>query len=135
MESRDDQTPAATLRRLIIGFQVSQAIHVAATLGIADRLADRERSADELASESGAHPDALYRLLRALAAAGVLHECEGRRFSLTPVGACLRRDAPDSLAGWAAFVGRPYVAAGWSHLLHAVQTEGSPASCRTSTCS
>jgi hypothetical protein len=43
---REDD-PAETLRRLTIGYQVSQAVHVAATLGIADLLADASRPVDE----------------------------------------------------------------------------------------
>ncbi len=34
---RTDERPSAVLVRMINGFHVSQAIHVAATLGIADR--------------------------------------------------------------------------------------------------
>jgi len=34
-----DDSPAAALRRLVNGYQAAQAIHVAATLGIADLLA------------------------------------------------------------------------------------------------
>jgi hypothetical protein len=41
---------------------------------------------------------------------------------LTPVGEGLRTDAPDSLAGWASFIGRPYYWGAWSSLLHSVQT-------------
>ena len=110
------------LRRLIDGYQVSQAIHVAATLGIADLLKDGPRTSDELAAEAGADPGVLYRLLRALAAAGVFHEEDGRRFSLTELGKGLRSDAPEPLAGWAAFIGRPYYWQAWGHLLHSVRT-------------
>ena len=38
--------------------------------------------------------NALYWLLRALAAVGVFSEEPGRRFALTPLGECLRADAP-----------------------------------------
>jgi O-methyltransferase/methyltransferase family protein len=114
--------PAETLRRLTNGYQSSQAVHVAATLGIADLLADGPRASDELASATGSHPDALYRLLRALASVGVLQEESGRTFSLTEVGDCLRRDSPESLAGWATFVGRPYYWNAWAHLLDSVRT-------------
>lgn len=48
--------PATTLRLLVQGYQVSQAIHVAATLGIADRLAGGSRSSDELAAVTVATP-------------------------------------------------------------------------------
>jgi precorrin-6B methylase 2 len=117
-----DDSPSATLRRLVNGYQASQAIHVAATLGVADHLVDGPRTSDELAAAVGAHADSLYRLLRALAAVGVLHEDDGRRFALTPVGECLRADADEPVGGWAAFVGRPYVWRAWDGLLDAVRT-------------
>src|SRR5687767_5859688 len=85
-----EEPPAAALRRLVNGYQVSQAIHVAAVLGIADQLAGGPKSSDELASATQSHPDALYRLLRALASVGVFREEPGRRFGLTPLGECLR---------------------------------------------
>jgi Dimerisation domain len=50
--------------RMTNGYQVSQAIHVAATLGIADLLEDGPKSADELAEATGTHALTLYRLLR-----------------------------------------------------------------------
>jgi hypothetical protein len=43
-----DGSPRETLRRLTNGFQVSQAIHVAASLGLADLLRDGPRSVDDL---------------------------------------------------------------------------------------
>jgi hypothetical protein len=110
------------LRRLINGYQVSQAIYVAATLGIADLLKDDSRTSDELAVATETDPPTLYRLLRALAAVGVLHEEDGRRFSLTPVGEQLRSDHPRSVLGWAAFIGRLYHWEAWGHLLESVRT-------------
>jgi hypothetical protein len=117
-----DPDSANTLRRMVEGYQVSQAIHVAATLGIADLLADTRRTSDELAAATGTHPPTLYRLLRALASLGLLHELEGHRFELAALGQPLRSDVPDSVAGWAAFVGRPYYWQAWSGLLHSVRT-------------
>ena len=110
------------LRRLGIGFQVSQAIHVAAMLGVGDLLADGPRTSEELAAASGAHEDSLYRLLRALATLGVLHEDPGRRFSLTPLGEPLRTDVEGSMAGWAKYMGRPYFWQAWTALEHSVRT-------------
>jgi predicted O-methyltransferase YrrM len=119
--------PAASqLLRIVIGYQLSQALHVAATLEIADRLREGPRSADDLARPCGAHPRALYRLLRALAAAGVLREEEGERFALTPLGEPLRSDHPASLAAWAVLIGRPYQWQSWGHLLHGVRTGETP---------
>jgi len=112
----------AELVRMITEYRVSQAIHVAAALGIADLLADGPRTSDELADSAGAHRDALYRLLRALASVGVFREEDSRRFALTPVGEYLRTDVPGSLHGRAAFIGRPYFWQAWGHLLHSVRT-------------
>jgi hypothetical protein len=116
------QRPAAALRRLVNGYQISQAIHVAATLRLADLLAAGPRTSDELAIETESHAPSLYRLLRALASVGVVDEGDERRFSLTAVGACLRSDAPEPVGGWAAFVGRPYHWQAWGDLLHSVRT-------------
>ena len=116
------ERPELELLRLVNGFQVSQAIHVAATLGIADLLAGGPRTSDELARETASNPEALYRLLRALAAAGVFSEEEGRRFALTELGEGLRSDAPGSLAGWAAYFVGPASWRAWGALLHSVRT-------------
>src|SRR5690242_3320612 len=114
--------PRLTLLGLINGFQITQAIRVAATLRVADHLNDGARSVGELSALTKSHPDSLYRLLRALAAAGVFHEEEGRRFALTPMGDCLRTDSARPLEAWAELVGSPYVWQAWGHLLHSVRT-------------
>jgi len=117
-----DETPAAALMRLVNGYQVSQAIAVAAELGLADLLADGPRTADELAASAGAHPGALYRLLRALAAVGVFREASGRSFALTPMAECLRAAAADSVGPWARLVARPYLRRAWDGLEHSIRT-------------
>ena len=119
----DQREPAAVaLRRLANGYQISQALHVAVTLGIPDLLGDAPRGSDDLAAETGAHPGSLYRLLRALAAVGVLREDEERTFTLTELGEGLRTDAPEGIGGWIAFVGRPSHWQAWGDLLHSVRT-------------
>jgi len=107
------------LLALINGYQVSQALYVAATLGIADRLAGGPLRPEELGVD--ADPDALRRLLRALAAAGVVREADGR-YALTESGEGLRSDVEGSVAGWAAFIGRPYYWNAWAGLLDSVRT-------------
>lgn len=118
----DARTAAFELIRMVNEYRVSQAISVAAMLGIADHIKDGKRSAAELAGLTDTHPRALYRLLRALAAVGIFHEDKDGRFSLTPLGGALRSDAEHSAAPWATFVGRPYYRQAWSELLHSVQT-------------
>lgn len=118
----DAQRPAATLRRLVNGYQISQAIHVAAVLGIADLLRDGPESAERLAEATSTDAPTLVRLLRALASVGVLHERDDGTFALTDVGTCLRSDAPEPLVGWAAFIGAGSYRAAWGGLLDSVRT-------------
>ena len=117
------EPPASlVLRRMIDGYQLSQALYVVATLGVADLLVGGPRTSTELAEEVGAHPVALYRVLRALASVGVFHELDGAWFTLTSLGDCLRSDAPEPVGAWAAFVGRSYRWQAWAHLLDSVRT-------------
>ena len=104
--------------RLINGYQVSQAIHVAATLGIADELADGPRAVGDLASVTATHAGALHRLLRALAAVDVVREEHDGTFALTDLGEALRGPAES----WAAYIGRPTHWTAWGQLLHSVRT-------------
>jgi hypothetical protein len=114
--------PQVELRQLVNGYQVTQAIHVIVELGIPDLLADGPRTTADLAHAVNANQDALYRVLRALAAKGVVQELANRRFELAPMGELLRSDAPQTLAPWAAFVGAAAAWQAWSNLSHSVQT-------------
>ena len=66
-----EPSPPDQVARLASGYWHTQAIYVAAKLGIADLLTDGPRSVAELAGATHAHPHALYRLLRALASLGI----------------------------------------------------------------
>lgn len=113
----------AELRRLVNGFQVSQALHVAAVLGISDALAEQPQTVEELAATLGAHERSLHRLMRALLSVGIYRrDPDDERFSNTELGEALRSDAPRSLVGWAALVGRPYYWQAWAGLLDSVRT-------------
>ena len=81
--------PAVALRHMLLGYRLSQAIYVAAKLGLADMLKDGPKGSDVLATTVGAHPDALHRLLRVLASVGILAQADQSRFTLTPPGAFL----------------------------------------------
>ena len=122
-ESPMPRDARAELLRLINGFQASQAIHVAATLAIADLLRSGPRTSVDLAAETKTHPDALFRLMRTLAAIGVFRE-DGDRFALTPLGEFLRSDVAGTHAPMAAFIGRSNYWQAWGDLLHAVRTGG-----------
>jgi SAM-dependent methyltransferase len=114
--------PSQAILQMLTGKWIAQAISVAATLGIADFLRDGPQGIEHLAKATSAHADSLYRLLRALASVGIFAETDGGRFALTPLGQCLRSDAPDSVRNWARLYGIPLSWRSWGELLHSVKT-------------
>src|SRR5437763_11529717 len=113
---------SAQLTQIIFGFMVAQAISTAAKFGVADQLKDGPKNADEIAQAVGAHPRALYRLLRALASVGIFSEDADGRFHLTPLAEPLRSDAPDSMRAFAIYMGADWHWRVWSELLYSAQT-------------
>jgi hypothetical protein len=105
------------------GCLTTQLLYVAATLGVADALVDGPQTAGAVAAAVGAEPAALQRVLRGLAAEGVLDEQPAGRFALTALGACLRQDTPGSLHGAIVARGDLYVRAA-AGLLEAVRAGG-----------
>lgn len=100
-------------------FWVCRALHVMAVLGLADILTDGPLPIVELATRTATRPESLYRVLRLLAAHGILTEPEPRHFGLTPLGDCLRSDVPGS-ARWTFIDDRLPLAS--AELLHSVHT-------------
>jgi hypothetical protein len=90
--------PEALMWSLQRGAMAAQALRVVAELGIADALAAGPRPADELAG--AADPDAVQRVLRALASDGVFEEVEPGVFRNTPASELLRTDGD---AAWHEF--------------------------------
>ena len=68
---------------LSLSFWYTQAIYVAAKLGVADRLKDGPRTIAEFAAATGAHAPSLYRVMRALASTGVFEKTFLERWSVT----------------------------------------------------
>src|SRR5437868_3353470 len=118
------EPPGAALMQMVLGCLVSQAVCVAAKLGVADLLAEGPKGAGELAEATGAHERSLYRLLRTLASVGVFRELPGRRFELTPMAEALRSDAPGSLRDAAIFMGEEWHWRVWGHTIESVRTGG-----------
>jgi hypothetical protein len=102
----------------------ARACYAAAKLRIPDLLADGPRTGDELAQAVEAHPRALYRVLRALAAVGLLTEEPRERFGLSELGAKLRSDVPGSMRSWVEFSSSPFYLEAWVDVLHTVRTGG-----------
>jgi O-methyltransferase domain len=113
---------SAQLRRLLAGYQVTEAIQVAVTLRLPDLLADGPRHVDDLADASNSHAATLYRLMRALAAAGVFEELPDRRFASNALSELLRADVENSLRPWVENVNQPDHRQAWAGLLDSVVT-------------
>lgn len=112
----------AVLGQILMGAFTSQAVYVAAKLGIADLVKDNPRSADELAAATGANPNALYRLLRALASIGVFTETEAKTFALTPLAEPLLSERPGSMRNMAIWIGEEAHWRVYGEMLHSVRT-------------
>lgn len=114
--------PAATMIGIIQSFWLGRSVCVAAELGLADLIGAEAKPAEALAEATGAHAPSLYRLLRALASAGIFSEDDQQRFSMTPLAATLRSDTPGSLRSFAiSELGGDHYPA-WGGLLHSVKT-------------
>ena len=90
-------TAARALIQLSTGFITARAVYVAAKLGIADLLDDGPRHAIELAEKLAVNHDALFRIMRLLARAGVLMQSEPDVFALTNLGEPLKATSSHSM--------------------------------------
>ena len=113
------------LSQMIVGSWITQAIYVAAELGVADAVADGAGEIGSLARRTGAQAEPLHRVLRALASVGIFAEGEPGRFSLTPLAEHLRSGATDSQRPLAIMAGTEFYRS-WGELLYSAKT-GRPA--------
>jgi hypothetical protein len=109
------------LLEMISSGWMTQALYVAARLGIADVLAQGPKGSVDLAGSLGVHADSLHRLLRALTALGVCAERHDGVFELAPLGQYLRTGVTGSLRSFALFWGGSLWPL-WGTLLHSVRT-------------
>ncbi len=121
------ETAAAQLvMQLSTGYIMSTAVQVATTLEIADKIGSGEQSAAELARASGVLEDPLYRVLRALASAGIFEETANRRFRNTPASDLLRKSNPHGLYWMARWISEPGHLRVYADIMYSMKT-GKPA--------
>ena len=121
--SPNQGVPAETvLTQVILGSLASQAVYVAAKLGIADLLVNGPKPVDELAKATETDAPSLYRVLRALASLGIFTEQDNRIFAMTPNAEPLRSDVPNSLRDVAIFMRQDWHWEVWGKTLHSVRT-------------
>jgi len=91
------EAEAQKLLQVTYGFFISRALIDLADMGVADALGETSESSEVLAQRIGAHPDALRRVLRLVAAQGVFREESAGRFAHTKLSRLLRSDHPHSV--------------------------------------
>ncbi|MCU1283876.1 MAG: methyltransferase [Acidobacteriales bacterium] len=120
--------PQQQLLQAAMGYVVSSAVYTATKLGIADLLADGPKPVAELAKQTQTHEDALYRMLRALACAGIFAEVEAgsRLFALTPPAEFLLSGREGSMREFLLFFPDPFHFHLYAEMLYSIKT-GKPA--------
>src|SRR3989440_11621077 len=110
--------------QIMSGFWISRCVYILAKLGIADLIKDQSKTVEELATATGSHGPSLFRVLRAVAAVGIISQDDQNRFGATPLSDTLRSDVRGSLRAFAMTeLGEEHYPA-WGELLHSVRTGG-----------
>lgn len=122
MQPFADADPATLVSELIRGAWRAQAARAMAELRIADALVE-PGTAEQVAKLTGTHAPTLDRLLRTVAALGLLSYQRGR-YELTEAGARLRSDVPGSDWGAMMMMPAPWTLATWHRLPEAMRTGG-----------
>lgn len=105
-----------------IGVGRTHAIGTIAELGVADLLAQRPQTAEEMAGQLGVDADALHRVLRAGAVEGFVKMDRRGRFKLARLGQPLRSDSEHSMRDWARYMASPATTQAWADLTESVRT-------------
>lgn len=118
-ERINQQDSVYAVFRMATAYWASQALYVAAKLGVADVLSEGPKSSDEVASAIGANSRSLARLTRALVHLGILAVNNDGRFRLTRIGATLQSGMPGSMRSIVLTLGEQHYQA-WGKLLDSV---------------
>ena len=117
------------LVEIAMAYQRNRVLCTAARLGVADALKGGERSVQEIARSCAADAATLHRLLRMLAAMGIVAQARQDTFVLTEFGEKLRKDVANS--AWPAVIfWADFLADNWSSLTECVRTGESAFSLR-----
>ena len=121
--AKETQIPAQEqMLQIVTGFWMSRAVYVFAKLGIADLLQSGPKTPEELAEASGTHAPSLFRILRALASAGIVKTEDNGRFALTELSETLVTGVPGSVRWFiVSELGQEHYPA-WGNLMHSVKT-------------
>jgi hypothetical protein len=104
------------------GLLVAAALNAALKLRIPDQLIDGPKRVSELARDSNVHEQALYRSLRALAAAGIFTEIDDGVFANSPTSEVLRSDHPVRAIDTALWMTNQFHFHTYAEFMHSVRT-------------
>ncbi|WP_394847177.1 SAM-dependent methyltransferase [Pendulispora brunnea] len=114
---------SAAVLQLISNMWAVQAAATFARLSGPDHLAAGPKSAHALAADMGVDADALARLLRGIARAGIVQR-QGEAWALTATGNLLRRDVPGSMRAFLIVQMAPAHWLPWGQMDHSIRTGG-----------
>ena len=112
------------------GYVRASALYVIAEAGVADHLANGPKTCAELAKATNTNEDALYRLMRVLASAGVFEEAGPRSFALNTPAELLQKSHPHSARDLILFIADPFHHRVYADLMESLRT-GRPAAEKT----
>lgn len=112
--------------RMVYGAVTTRLIGVVAELGIADAMDAGPRTVADLAVGTNTDPDALYRILRTLAATGVFFEVAPGTFGNTDLSETLRSGTATSVRDAVLELGSAETFGSLARIMHSVRT-GEPA--------
>ncbi|TDD57282.1 methyltransferase [Nonomuraea terrae] len=107
---------------MVTGYWVSQVVHAAAELNLAEHVAAGRTTAEAVAAAESADSDATRRLLRTCASLGLLTSEDGVHFAATSLLATLHPDSPHSLHHLTLSLTAPGHWLPWGRLPDAVRT-------------
>jgi C-methyltransferase len=113
---------AVQIMQMLAGAWVARIVSLAAELGLADTIGDDAKSPAAIAAGTDTDQPSMHRLLRALAAIGLLTEQTDSRYSLTPLGMVLRSDHPCSIRAWARLIMSDETVRPWKEMAYSLRT-------------
>jgi hypothetical protein len=114
--------PQLTLFDSIGGIASTQMIHVAARLKIADLLDQGSMTGDQLAETLKTHPEATYRMMRALVSIGIFKLGRNGKFQNNYLSRPLRSGKKGSMREFADYFGSASNVRAWEDVLNTVTT-------------
>lgn len=115
--------PQAVLLNYAIGnIAIHRSMCVVTKLKIADILKSGPKKIEDIAKETGAEPDVLFRIMRTMTSAGIFRYCKNGYFETNKLGRNLQSDLEDSMYAFVKIVGEDWISDIWGDLLETAKS-------------